>query len=133
AVQLLSRLDRARRHASRQREDLHAGAGLEAVTQAAVAPLRRLALPVVVRVVARPARHGEDRAGVRLDDDDAGARRLIGPRGSGELALSDELDALVNGQVDAVACQRLLVADAVSEQQAPGAIAQARQLLDVPR
>ena len=51
---------------------------------------------------------------------------LVGPHRRIELALGRVLDALIDGEVDVVPGERLLVLDALAEEQAARAIAQAR-------
>ena len=76
-------------------------------------------LAVVVRVVARARREREDLARVRVDDHDRRALGLVGPLRGVELLLGDVLDALVDGQGDVVALERLLVARPLAKMSRP--------------
>ncbi len=131
AVELLIRRDDPSRQRGRHGEHLDRRARLEHVRQAAVAPGRRLAVSVVVGVVSREARHGEDLPRVRIDHDHAATGSLERTRGRRELALGSELDPLIDRELDVVTRERLLVLNAVGEQKASRTVAQPAQLLDV--
>src|SRR5690606_25889348 len=97
----------------------------------AVAPLASVTLSIIVRIVKWPARQCQQLARIRVHDHHRPPLGFEGHRGIRQLAFRGELNALVDGEVEIVPGQGLVVTDPLRENQAPRTVAKAAQLFDV--